>query len=227
MGEHRLDHLDHLNTFLDSARDRHWVARTIAFVTTLFLAGSMTGCTGQTATTSDWDPSSASSALAHAQKMGYKQAADVLADGKVTEEEWKTLHLGWVACMTMLGYDFDPPLLDPINGREYIENRTYKGQSSGPSNADQDKCDAQFDFSVGQMYYNDTPASMDPTLLAATHTCLEAKGVNYAGNETKYQDFFAAKDQNLGGATSGPVADCVSESMKKLYPTLVSWGLGF
>ena len=216
-----------MNKNLDSARDRKSVARTVASLALFVLAASLSGCASQTPQASDWDPSSASSALAHAQKLGYKQAAAALSDGVITKEEWKSLHIDWVSCMTKLGYDFDAPLLDPINGREYVENRTYKGPSSGPSNTAQDKCDAQFDFSVGQIYYNDTPATMDPALILAVHTCLDAKGVKYAGNETKYQDFFAAKDQNLGGATSGPVADCVNDSMKKLYPTLQSWGLGF
>lgn len=203
------------------------MTRTLLIVATVAIGVMLVGCADQTGVGSDWDPSNAASALSHAKEAGYTEAATVLADGKVTKEEWRSLHEDWVGCMTKLGYDFDPPLLDPINGREYVENRKYNGPGGGPKSSDLDQCDARFDFSVGQIYYNDTPATMEPTLLAAVHSCLDGKHLQYEGNETKYEDFFTSGDKSLGGPMTGPVADCVGSSVRALYPNLQSWGLGF
>lgn len=153
-----------------------------------------------------WDPSSVASATEHAQSLGYTEAVDALADGTVTREEWRSLHEGWVGCQEALGLEFAPPALDPVNQLEFLEKREYTGSGSGPDEGGMQQCDDRYDFSVGQIYYLSVEPSMNPELLAATRACLDAAGIRYTGDESKYQDFFPGADPQA--AAEGPVAGC-------------------
>lgn len=87
------------------------------------------------------------------------------------------------------------------------------------------QCDDRFDFSVGQIYYLSVEPSMNPELLAAIRACLDAAGIRYTGDESKYQDFFPGADPQA--AAEGPVAGCVAQETWRLFPEVSVVNLNF
>lgn len=200
-------------------RRRNIVAVVPAIVMALLAACAPVG-------SDDWDPSDPKSARAHAERQGYAEAVTVLDDGRVTKEEWRSIHLDWVGCMTELGYSFDPPLIDPVNGREFVENRSYVG--GGDPDADGvDACYARYEDAVGQIYYLTTPAVMDPALMAAVHACLDDQGIPYGGDEVKLEDFYMDDEKDPNEVSQSAVTQCVETAFFTLYPELPNVGIGF
>jgi hypothetical protein len=185
----------------------------------------VTGCSASQHP-NEWNPSDPESVRQHAEASGFTEAAAAAGDGQISREEWGQLHGGWVTCMEKIGFAFDEPLVDPVNGREYIENRSYNGPVGGPSEQELGACDARYDFSVGQLYYDQNPAVMAPDLIQATRSCLDSQGVSYPGDETRFQDFFPA-NTSPQEAVESPQGKCVATEFKRLYPDVQSFALGF
>ncbi len=136
------------------------------------------------------------------------------------------MHMGWRKCMQKLGFHFEAPFIDPVNGLEYMENREYHGPGKAPDEASETACDNEYDYSVGQIYYQTVQPHMAPALISKVNSCLRSEGEATPGSETKLSDFFPA-GTTPQKASKSVTMDCVRKEYYALYPTMKVIGLSF
>ena len=169
------------------------------------------------------NPATIAAALADAKAAGLKWEVGVLEDGKITPAENEAAADRFAKCIEKLGYVMDEPkYLDPVNEQQWRVMATYKGAGKAPD----DKMNACSDrWSIIETpFVLSTPRRMDPRLLARYRQCLDQEKLPYKGDETSYNDF--TKDLNDHDFAYGPYFDCLTVSMKDVFPNVVGVGVG-
>jgi hypothetical protein len=163
--------------------------------------------------------------LAYAKTQHWTDIVKVLNDGKITAEEYRSVHEADLKCNEALGWHYGPTVLDPIGGRQLLETSDYRG----PKNADKaglEECNQHYFNTVEAPYQAQSRQHMDPALLAAVRKCLDAKGYKrpHPGEETRFQDFYPTG--KMWSTTDAPY-QCTLSSAKTLFPTLPAYGFAF
>ncbi len=187
---------------------------------------SLAGCAGDAGgAVVEVQPGDPASTLVYAQSQGWDDVVLMLEDGEVTAEENAAAHTLWRECREAVGFTFGPTILDPINGKLYLETEEFRGDTDTDGSAN-DECYSRYSDTVELVYQSTAPSKMEPLLLTAVQQCLDAAGYERPldGTETRLRDFYPAGEMWKPG---DPVNTCVEDNYWDLYPGIAGLAYGF
>ncbi|GAB1514391.1 hypothetical protein [Actinophytocola sp. KF-1] len=135
-----------------------------------------------------------------------------LADGVVTESEYRTAVDGFVSCMRDAGYQVTDPVLSPVDGLSLLYDLEFSGDPAA-WNAKVEECNLGHVSHIEPSYVEEREQVMHPELRSATARCLNGKGVRLNGREHNVKDFYEA-----AGEQEDAARECVRVAMVEEFP---------
>jgi hypothetical protein len=136
-----------------------------------------------------------------------------LADGMVTDAEYRSATTKFTACIKKAGLRVTTPQISPIDGITLL----YDIAETGDPDKWSKNVEACSETEVSQIeseYLAGHRQLMDPRLRIAVTACLSAKGFPLKGLEQNVADFVQATKITDGQ----PVNECVSRTFPKVFP---------
>lgn len=136
-----------------------------------------------------------------------------LADGAVTDGEYRQAIDGFAKCVRDAGFPVDDAVLSPVDGLTLLYGIPPTGDPEAWSKAVED-CNLAHISHVEPTYVEARDQRMTPELRDAAVKCLRAKDVRANGTERNVKELVDTAGQ------STDVLDCVSGSARQLFPEL-------
>lgn len=137
-----------------------------------------------------------------------------LEDRVVSESEYRAAVANFVSCVRDAGYSISDPMLSPVDGLTLLYDITPSGDPDAWSRK-LEECNLTHVSHIEPAYVEAREQTMEPSLRAATVTCLRSKGFEPRGTERNVKDFVDSTD-GVGTA----VTQCVTTSIGQLFPEL-------
>lgn len=171
--------------------------------------------------------SSVSSALQFAKDKHYELMAQILADGKVSRDEYTESFDSWSSCMEKAGtvFSMPSPIWNPTSNQELI--RAWTVNPPADTEREQAVCWNQYNF-IKQEFQVQTAPHTDPQLMTYVIGCIQREGG--PKNLTPAVDLQKLSLESPDIADSNPnspISSCVSDGITSLYPGLQGYSLSF
>ena len=137
-----------------------------------------------------------------------------MADGVVSEDEYRKAIDGFVSCVRDAGYPVTDPVLSPIDGLTLLYDLAPSGDPDAWNKKTED-CNQAHVSHIEPAYVEGRKQTMAPALQAATVKCLRGKGFALPDKERDVKDFVEATD-HVGNA----VMECVTTAMEREFPAM-------
>ncbi|WP_159501411.1 hypothetical protein [Microbacterium sp. 18062] len=144
-------------------------------------------------------------------------AAEIFADGVVTEDENWDAARGYADCMIGRGYAVSDLTLNPLNGLSVIVQADPSGRSIDVYNADEMECRMTYMNEVPAMYKATHQEVMDDALRVAVGACMNDAGYQIRDGATNHEEMIP--DQAEKGWEPQFIS-CATDLIEELYPTL-------
>jgi len=136
-----------------------------------------------------------------------------LADGIVTDAEYRGATGKFTACIKKAGLRITTPEVSPIDGITLLYDIAETGDPDKWSKNVEGCSEAEVS-QIESAYIGERRQLMDPRLRIAVANCLSTKGVQLKGLEQNVADFVQATKTTDGRA----VTECVSVTFPKVFP---------
>jgi len=200
---------------------RHHVTRGVSLV--LAIAGIallLTGCsTGEETSKSEWTSADITARAKQLRDGGNAFAADLLADGIVSEDDYLSAIEEFTKCMNGRGYEVTNPVLSPVNSLNYLYESSPGSTDPDVFNKDLTDCSSTYMSEVEPMYLATHKAVMAEPLRVAMQACMHSKGYDVADDVRSFDDYFPESEAI---EANGPRIECLIDTMRALYPDIGS-----
>ncbi|RLQ84003.1 hypothetical protein D9V28_07085 [Mycetocola zhadangensis] len=164
-------------------------------------------------------------ARSQAAEEGHSSQEALLSDGAVTFDDYEASVGAYITCVTERGFQVDGPVLNPADN-ELLLLQVLDGNTTNAASAQADTdCRSRHVNLVEGAYRALTEPRMEPALIEETNRCLDSEGLDYSGDEFKFEDYFPAGVEDSKRLEM--VSSCVSQSLYELHPNLPFVALGF
>jgi hypothetical protein len=136
-----------------------------------------------------------------------------LADGTVTDDEYRTAIDGFTKCVRDAGFPANDAVLSPVDGVTLLYGIPPTGDPGAWSKAVED-CNLAHVSHIEPTYVEAREQRMTPHLRDAAVRCLRDKGVSANGTERNVKELVDTTGK------SPEVLECVSGSAQQLFPEL-------
>lgn len=154
---------------------------------------------------------------------GHDEQADLLEDGRLTQEEYAVAFDLLTQCLSSQGVRTTIPVVDPVSNDRFAFSYDFAGVKPDVAVKAIDLCEARYWKSVSIAYSAGVSPHMDPALVEATSKCLQEKGLVTTTSPRSVREFVDA----LGKESVDDITSCIQDAVVKLYPDLSSFTVGY
>ncbi len=145
--------------------------------------------------------------------VGHHEAAEVLSDGSLSDDEVDAMFAGFRECMGSAGQEVVRPTRSPIDGRTWLYDIGNLDELDASDSEANYQCVTRFsmDAAIAQ-----APGRMDEPLRASIELCLEQRGIDVSGRDRDLRSL----TQRVGSRGADDLRTCIHAGMAELHPTL-------